>query len=67
MAKVQVCPYADRDDCFGRQDGLDGEPGKHCYVLIKTKFKNHDCPFYKTRDEFKKGLEIYGGFKPYSG
>ena len=60
---IPACPYSDRTDCFGRRNKIDGEPGEKCFALVKTDFKYHECPFYKTNEEYKEGLRIYGGLR----
>ena len=63
--KEVLCPYEDeRVDCFARRS-WDGHAENSCRVLSKTDFKHHDCPFYKSYEDFKKGLAVYGGLKPY--
>lgn len=37
--------------------------GENCFTLTNTNFKYHECPFYKTNEEYKEGLRIYGGLR----
>ena len=67
-SKVVRCPYEKGDkriDCFGRRT-YDGKISENCNILRDTDFKEHDCPFYKSKEDYDMGLKIYGGFKTYS-
>lgn len=40
-----------KEDCFAYR-------GKYCIVLNNSTF-NHECPFYKTGEQFADGLKKY--------
>lgn len=39
-----VCKNKNNLSCFGYANGL-------CNILTDTNFKNHDCPFRKTKEQ----------------
>ena len=38
---------ADKPECFAYVSG-------HCKCLSDTRFKNNECPFYKTQDQVRR-------------
>lgn len=66
IKREDKCPYSDsRLDCFGRRSNNGLEVTDYCHALKKTNFKGHECPFYKSYEDFKEGQKIYGGLRVY--
>ena len=51
MGKMNVRPACKRSDCFACIE-------EHCICLSEKNFRG-GCPFYKTEEEYRKGLKDY--------
>lgn len=56
MKKQSTKCYEGNPDCFALN-----EYGS-CMVLSDTKFKDHDCPFYKTEQQLLEENPVYYQF-----